>query len=236
MRLYVFSGAGLSAESGIATFRTGENPTWDGHDIRRVCWYPTWRQNYDEVHAFYNKRRMQLASVRPNAAHRMLAEWQSRYETRIITQNVDDLLERAGCTDVLHLHGNLTRLRCLGCRSVWDVGYKAFVPGTDHCPSCGSTRDIKPAVIFFHEDAEEYETFEAIRRRVRIGDAFVVIGTSGFVIDIASMVKRMSCTKILCNLEPSPDLDESVFKHVFFKPATAAVRDIDAILRQGFGH
>ena len=95
-KLIILTGAGLSAESGLRTFRDS-NGLWENHSIDVVCNGATWRANYDLVQTFYNDRRTQLASAAPNAAHRMIAGWQQRYETVILTQNVDDLLERAGC-------------------------------------------------------------------------------------------------------------------------------------------
>src|ERR1700748_76022 len=107
MQLIIFSGAGLSAESGIATFRDNANSLWNRFDPTVLAHYATWRQNFDRVHEFYNWRRSQLADVVPNAAHYAIADWQKRYETIVFTQNVDDLLERAGCSNVVHLHGKL---------------------------------------------------------------------------------------------------------------------------------
>ncbi len=252
MHLYVIAGAGLSAESNLPTFRTGPNATWAGHDLDKVCTHSTFRANFALVHQFYNERRAKLAApdVEPNAAHRMIVAWQRRYETSVITTNVDDLLERAGCADVLHLHGSLRRMRCepkgpgaarvaTGCGHVWEIGYAPFHAGRDACPACGSTVDPKPDVTFFEEYSPAYADFERLRKRSRLGDAYVVIGMSGAVLlagrSVDHVINRLSGLKILNNLEPSPYLDHTVFKHRFFEPATTAAGRIDTLLRQHFG-
>ena len=111
-KLIVISGAGLSAESGMALFRGG-NGLWNGHKISEVCWFPTWQANARLVYSFYNGLRVDLGTREPNPAHIKLAEWQRLYGAILVTQNVDDLLERAGCQDVLHLHGFLTSMQCV---------------------------------------------------------------------------------------------------------------------------
>ena len=250
MRLHILSGAGLSAESGIPTFRTGANATWEGHSIKEVCSHETWRDNFNKVHAFYNQRRSNLAEVVPNAAHAMIAKWQSTYETVIMTTNVDDLLERAGCVNVLHMHGSLKQMVCeargpghaknaKGCGHVWDIGYANFNPGHDSCPGCGSKDDCKPAVVFFGEYPAEYEVYWRNLKKVQRSDVFLVIGMSGAVwlngcaVDYA--VNRLSCLKILNNLEPNIDyMNHKVFKYHLFEPATTGVERIDGIIKNHF--
>lgn len=120
-KLLVFSGAGISAESGISTFRdAGGNGLWNGYRIEDVCTSHTWKQNFALVHSFYNARRQQLGQANPSSAHAMVASWQARYDTTIITQNVDDLLERAGVQNVIHLHGFLREMLCTACGQIWD--------------------------------------------------------------------------------------------------------------------
>src|ERR1043165_7736588 len=124
-KLAVITGAGLSAESGLRTFRD-QNGLWENHRIEEICHYGTWRDNFDKVHTFYNMRRVQLGEVQPNVGHRALAKWESQYDTTLLTQNVDDLLETSGAQNVVHLHGHLTRMKCSSCNHSWDIGKRAW--------------------------------------------------------------------------------------------------------------
>jgi NAD-dependent deacetylase len=233
-KLFVFSGAGLSAESGIQTFRNSPDGLWENHKIEQVCDYLTWKDNYDLVHQFYNARRTQLATVKPNAAHAMIAQWQARYPSTIMTQNVDDLLERAGCTDVVHLHGFLPEMVCEACGHVWHVGYAAW--GDDHCcPNnarsmpCRSRTGVKPNVVFFHQDAPRYRDLFAAIQAIEADDVVIVCGTSEAVIPIGCYLVDRPGFKIWNSLEPSPSLtyDASVIA-----PATEAFVKIDRMLAQ----
>lgn len=149
LKLIVFSGAGLSAESGLSTFRS-VNGLWSKHAIEQVCDLTTWEANYEAVHSFHNARRAEVGVAMPNDAHRFVAEWQRRYKTIILTQNVDNLLERAGCTDVIHLHGHVQEMICMECQNVWNIGYRPWETN-DRCPLCGSVGHVKPNVVFFNE-------------------------------------------------------------------------------------
>lgn len=239
-RLILFTGAGISAESGISTFR-GSTGLWNGHDIDEVCNYLTWRRNFHAVHNFYNARRTQLREVEPNDAHLMVREWQARYETVILTQNIDDLFERAGCTDVIHLHGSLTQMECHACGHVWDIGYRAWDQENERCESdkCNCKNAIKPGVVFFNQEAQQYSKLNKIINSLTSDDVVVVIGTSGNVIPISSLLENKPGYKILNNLEPSDSMiirmtDDSCFNEQFFEPASSAVNKIDEILRNRF--
>ena len=109
-KICVLTGAGISAESGIKTFRDSDG-LWEGHDVMEVASIDGWHKNPNLVLDFYNQRRAQLKEVKPNRAHEILAEWQDKYEVTIITQNVDNLHERAGSKNVIHLHGELLKVR-----------------------------------------------------------------------------------------------------------------------------
>lgn len=140
MRHIVFlSGAGISAESGISTFRDAGG-LWDRYNVMDVCSAEVFERNRQFVLDFYNKRRRELADKRPNAAHLMIAELQREFPGRVlnITQNIDDLFEKAGCQGTIHLHGELTKARCELCGYVWEIGY-ADIVGTEHCPACGAS-------------------------------------------------------------------------------------------------
>jgi len=185
-KVMILSGAGLSAESGIRTFRDHDG-LWEEYDVMQVCSTEGWRADRDLVTRFYNARRKDLADKSPNAAHYAIAELQKRYPGRIwnLTQNVDDLLERAGCDEVIHLHGTLRDLRCESCGHVWDVGY-AEQTEYDCCPRCKSDA-VRHNVVMFGESAPMYRK---IYEAVNDADLFVAIGTSGQVIDIVPIARE----------------------------------------------
>jgi NAD-dependent deacetylase len=235
-KIVCFSGAGLSAESGVPTFRDADG-LWEGHRHEDVADLRTWRRNRDLVFKFYNARRIALEGVEPNAAHRMLAGWQQDFECHVLTQNVDDLCERGGCTSVVHLHGEITKLRCCDptCGAVWDIGYTAW-SADKPCPSCGSARDatdVKPFVVFFHEEAPEYERMYSLINSLTDEDCVVVIGTSGAVLPFQSLLHGEPGYKILCNLEPleSEYWDNMLFDKVVYGKAAAESEQVDRAVR-----
>ncbi|MDD5350434.1 MAG: hypothetical protein PHQ12_09510 [Chthoniobacteraceae bacterium] len=229
-KLVILSGAGLSAESGLRTFRD-QNGLWENHSVNAVCNGATWRANFGLVHQFYNERRTQLATATPNAAHRQIADWQRRYKTVILTQNVDDLLERAGCRDVIHLHGFLPEMTCAACGHTWNIGYRAWKKEAP-CPRCQSVRDARPRIVFFGEPAPAYrllwESFAALTSR----DVAVIIGTSGVVLPITELALQSRGYKILNNLAPEPAIPGHLFDEVFYQPATQAAGEIDRLVRK----
>jgi NAD-dependent deacetylase len=229
-KLLILTGAGLSAESGLRTFR-GSDGLWENHSIMEVCNGATWRRNFDLVHDFYNARRIQLKTAAPNAAHRMIARWAERYETIILTQNVDDLLERAGCSAVVHLHGFLPEMRCVDCANVWNIGYETWQRG-GRCAHCPSVRGVRPNIVFFGEAAPEYETMWGALASLHADDVLLIIGTSGVVLPVAQMALQFEGCKILNNLEPEPAIDDRAFDRAIHLPATRAVVEIDGILRE----
>jgi NAD-dependent deacetylase len=227
--LVVFTGAGISADSGIQTFRDKDG-LWENHSVDEVANYLTWKENRGLVHRFYNQRRVQLATVQPNAAHHVVADWQKRYNARVITQNIDDLFERAGCTNVIHVHGNLTKMQCtaMGCLT-WDIGYTEWSE-TGRCPSCGSIRGVKPNVVFFNENAPEYTKMWLTLGKLSDEDVLVVIGTSGQVINIAEIAEACPATTVLSNLESAVSIRDESFSHVLHGRASERAADLDALV------
>lgn len=185
-KVMILSGAGLSAESGIRTFRDNDG-LWEEYNVMDVCSTEGWQKDRELVTRFYNARRKELADKKPNAAHNAIAVLQKKYPGRIwnLTQNVDDLLERAGCDEVIHLHGTLRDLRCESCGHVWDIG---FTEQTEHdcCPRCESAQ-VRHNVVMFGESAPMYRR---IYEAVNDSGLFVAIGTSGQVIDIVPIAKE----------------------------------------------
>ncbi|MGH6615762.1 NAD-dependent deacylase [Sphingomonas sp.] len=199
--IVILTGAGISAESGIATFR-GPGGLWEGHRVEDVCTPEALAHDPELVHRFYDLRRAALDDVVPNAAHDALArldrEWPG--ELLIVTQNVDDLHERAGATRMLHMHGELNSALCAACdaRAEW----RESLPPGSVCTACG-TAALRPDIVFFGEMPYRMEVIE---RALSRADLFVSIGTSGAVYPAAGFVQtaRYHGAKTLeLNLEPS---------------------------------
>lgn len=229
-KIIIFSGAGLSAESGISTFRDADG-TWENHKIEDVCTESTWKRNFELVHKFYSERRVQLANVKPNEAHKTIKRIQDKYpnETIVITQNVDDLLERAGVVDVIHVHGELTKMRCEACGRGWSIGYEEH-DITSRC-MCDSVKGVRPDIVFFGGQAPKYsEMFKAFDSTMNKDSIVVVVGTMGNVVNVESMVSQTPCTKFLNNLAPSPDLRAKHFTFVMYEPATSALPKIEEMI------
>lgn len=179
-KLVVLSGAGISAESGIKTFRDSDG-LWEGHDVMEVASPEGWHKNKELVLDFYNKRRQQLKDVKPNRAHEILAELEADFEVNIITQNVDDLHERAGSKKVLHLHGELLKVR-----STKNENY--ILDWTDdlnlgHFDDKGN--QLRPHIVWFGESVPALEEAVAITIQA---DYLVVIGTSLQVYPAAGLI------------------------------------------------
>lgn len=222
----IISGAGLSAESGIPTFRD-KGGLWEQYSIDVVANFLTFEQNRVAVFEFFNVFRGMLNHAQPNTAHRALARLQQQYgpeRIKLITQNVDDLLERAGCTEVLHVHGLLTQMQCLDCGQAWDIGYGEWPP-YGYCPGCASLA-VKPNVVLFNEEAPRYLDMYRIVGSMTGDDCFTALGTSGQVVPVGGMIYGFAGTKILCNLEPSPGLDDAQFDHCYYQPVTQAIDQI----------
>ena len=231
-KLLVFSGAGLSEPSGIQTFR-GQTGLWHDHKIEDVADYTTWKRNFDLVHEFYNARRAQLSSVQPNTAHAQIAVWQQAWpdQVEILTQNVDDLLERAGCVNVVHLHGELTKMQCTACGHTWPQAYAAWDVTSDRCGHCNSRKGVKPATVFFHEHAPEYLKLYRAVSSLTANHMVVVIGTSGVVLDVQTLFGSGAHKKVLNNLERHPAIDDRMFDHVLYESVTTAIDKIDTIVQ-----
>ena len=167
----VLTGAGMSAESGIATFR-GAGGLWEGHRVEEVATPEAWERNPELVTRFYNERRRAVWEAEPNAGHRTLAKWQDHFHVQIVTQNVDDLHERAGSKHVLHLHGELSKARSCGpSERVYGLDHWEM-QATDRCPEGHA---LRPHIVWFGEAvpmmAEAYPMMAE-------ADCIVVIGTS----------------------------------------------------------
>ena len=207
--IVILTGAGVSAESGVATFR-GPDGLWEGHRVEDVATPEAFQRDPRLVHAFYDARRAKLGTIGPNAAHEALARLDAEWpgELLLVTQNVDDLHERAGSKRLLHMHGELKRGWCLACdgRFEWDgdMGEAAV------CPACSTPGWVRPDIVWFGEMPYEMERIEAALQSC---DLFVSIGTSGAVYPAAGFVQTARYCGAHCveiNLEPSQG---SIFFH-----------------------
>ncbi len=234
--IMILSGAGLSAESGIKTFRDHDG-LWEEYDVMQVCSTQGWEADRELVTQFYNARRQDLKDKEANRAHIALAELEKRYPGKIynLTQNVDNLLEKAGCEDVIHLHGTLTDLRCESCGHVWDIGYEKQNVH-DACPVCESDL-VRHNVVMFGEAAPAYEhIYEAIEQC----QLFIAIGTSGQVIDIVPIASEFDHS-ILINPKREEYMSyfgsqgkyiEEYFEHFIQKNAGDAVDEMMGIIEE----
>jgi NAD-dependent deacetylase len=201
MRIVVLTGAGISAESGVPTFRDADG-LWEGHHVEDVATPEAYERQPSVVHQFYDARRAALAGVQPNGAHRALARLEAALgeELLVVTQNIDDLHERAGSARVLHMHGALRSALCRACggRVEWEGDLGDFPP----CPGCHEM-ELRPDVVWFGEIPYE---LERISTALETAELFVSIGTSGAVYPAAGFVEAASAygaRTLELNLVPS---------------------------------
>ncbi|MCI9846302.1 SIR2 family NAD-dependent protein deacylase [Flavobacterium pectinovorum] len=195
-KLVVLTGAGISAESGIKTFRDSDG-LWEGHDVMEVATPEGWRKNQELVLDFYNKRRQQLKEVEPNLGHKILAELEKDFDVYIITQNVDDLHERAGSTKVLHLHGELLKVRSTQNRDlILDWTEDLITGDLDE-----NGYQLRPHIVWFGEDVPALE--EAIEI-TETADYFAVIGTSLQVYPAAGLISYTDYKIPVFYIDPKP--------------------------------
>ncbi len=179
--LVALTGAGISAESGLKTFRDAGG-LWENHSVYEVASYEGWLRNPALVLEFYNQRRAQAAQAEPNAGHRALAALEQRYHVVVITQNVDDLHERGGSTHVLHLHGELRKVRSVEHEDlVYDIGAGAIALGD----TCERGAQLRPHIVWFGEEVPLIPLAASICRRA---DVFLVVGTSLAVYPAAGLI------------------------------------------------
>lgn len=231
--LVVLTGAGMSAESGVPTFR-GADGLWEGHHIEMVASPDGYERDPKLVQRFYNLRRAALNTVEPNAGHHALArlekEWKGPF--LLVTQNVDDLHERAGSKKLIHMHGELRKARCTACAAVFpwleDLGAETV------CIACGKTGRVRPHIVWFGEMPLELDTIFAALEQA---DLFLCIGTSGVVYPAAGFAaraaKRPGCRLIEMNLEATA-ISSQFHEHVI-GPSAVELPKLVARWLQGAG-
>ncbi|SFR43075.1 NAD-dependent deacetylase [Marinobacter gudaonensis] len=193
--IVVLTGAGISAESGLSTFRDNGG-LWEKHSVYDVATPEAFARNQDLVLRFYNDRRRQLASAKPNQAHQLLAELEKRYRVTVITQNVDDLHERGGSSNVIHLHGELTKARSSAHPElVYDIGYRDIQPGD----CCDWGAQLRPHIVWF---GEEVPLLEQAADIVRSADDLLIVGTSLQVYPAAGLVHEVDMDVPITVIDP----------------------------------
>ncbi len=223
-KVLILSGAGISAESGISTFRDSDG-LWAKHKVEDICMAGCLDTNGDATRAFYDERRADIEFKEPNYAHKVIVELKHQYpdDIAVFTQNVDDMFEKAGMKqdEIVHLHGFLRELRCRACDEVFEIGYKKQDEslGTQ-CPECGG--ELRPNIVFFGEAAPLYAN---LTQALNECELIVIIGTSGNVLDVTYFA-QLTDKSILNNLEPSDAIDDSYFTKVYYSKATEAIGDI----------
>lgn len=215
-RIVVLTGAGISAESGLSTFR-GNGGLWEGHNIQEVASPQGFAKNPDMVLRFYNERRRQGKTAKPNDGHKALVKLEEKYEVWIVTQNVDDLHEKAGSSNILHLHGELNKAR-----SVTDESYVVEIEGDinrgDLAPDGGQ---LRPHIVWFGEEVPKIEDAIEIMATASL---VIIVGTSLVVYPAAGLVHYAPLETPICVVDPNkPELSSE--REVFFieEPATTGL-------------
>lgn len=213
--IVVLTGAGISAESGIKTFRD-EDGLWEGHDVMQVASPLGWEKDQELVLDFYNQRRRQLHTVEPNAAHRALQKLETHYKVNIITQNVDDLHERAESQHVLHLHGELFKARS-SVDPTLIINWKKDLNNGDLCPK-GS--QLRPHIVWFGEPVPLLEEATKLTEKV---DILIIIGTSMQVYPAAGLVDFAPKNISIYFIDPKPMMTSSDNLYIIPKKASQGV-------------
>ena len=228
-KLIVLSGAGVSAESGIRTFRDS-NGLWENHDVMEVATPEGWRRNRALVLDFYNQRRKQARECQPNAAHRLLAELEQHLEVQIITQNVDDLHERAGSTKVLHLHGELKKAQSsLDPKLIYDLDHWEIREGD----KCEKGSQLRPFIVWF---GEEVPMIVPAMEMVQQADYLLVLGTSLQVYPAASLIDLAPKSSLKFLIDPNPpNYHSSKDFQIIAKSATQGMEIFTQLILENMG-
>ncbi len=213
-KIVVLTGAGMSAESGLKTFRD-ENGLWEGHDVMEVASPQGFARNPELVLEFYNQRRRQLLEVAPNAGHKALAELEQDFDVSIVTQNVDNLHEKAGSSHVVHLHGELFKVRStVNENHVLDWKKDLVLGDTDN-----KGHQLRPHIVWFGEMVPMLETAAQITQQAEI---LIIVGTSMQVYPAASLIHYAPNKTPIYFIDPKPNINSSDFENLTIIPKTAA--------------
>ena len=221
-KLVVLSGAGTSAESGLKTFRD-EDGLWEGHDVMEVATPEGFKKNPELVLEFYNQRRRQLKEAKPNLAHKILAELEKDFQVNIITQNVDDLHERAGSNNVLHLHGELFKVRPVNNPELIMEWKNDLIIGDKD----DNGNQLRPHVVWF---GEAVPAMIEATKIVEEADILVVIGTSLQVYPAAGLIDYAKSKTPIYLIDPKPEIGERPYLEIITESATLGMKRLKKIL------
>lgn len=244
-KVVFLTGSGLSADSGIPTFR-GRGGIYQGIAAEDIVSAVTLRKNPELLQRFCDDMRMGMKGIVPNDAHGMIAGLARDYGDRVIhlTQNIDGLMALAGHLETIELHGSIKRMKSLLKPNIQvEIGFKRYWSGTDEerpdqgfqfrCPKTNCF--FRPDIILFEEMAPNYKLLHAALGDLNPQDVFVVIGTQGVVLPINVFAIQAHCLRILNNLHESEDIDETLFNYSFLERAATAATKIDKIVRERLG-
>jgi len=231
-KILIFTGAGVSKESGIETFRDSADSLWNNHRIEDVATIDAWRKNRQLVLDFYNARRRQLDSVSPNSAHDAIAGMQSDYEVTLVTQNVDDLHERAGSKGVIHLHGELRKSRSSfpGSSETYDCAGDILIGD-----KCARGSQLRPHIVWFGESLDGNLVEKAIDAASQC-DVCIIVGTSMQVSPASEIPFLAKEDCVIFYVDPSdatfyvPEYRKPFFRHIK-EPATTGMQKVLKILK-----
>jgi NAD-dependent deacetylase len=240
-KIIFLTGAGLSADSGLRTFRGAEG-LYNGMRGEDLMSKEMLKSYPEIVHRFCDDLRVDLGSYAPNAAHEMISRIQLTYGAQAIhlTQNFDDLNERAGSPDVVHLHGELRKMRASGNdKDVIDIGYSRYWDDPAETTSdfyfqfrSKSNSLYRPDVILFGEYAPRYARLHKAFKHIRRDDIIIVIGTQGNVLPVNWLCSKANCPKILVNLHESEHIHSLLFQHCFFEQASTAATNVETLIHE----
>ena len=224
-KLVVLTGAGISAESGLKTFRDSDG-LWEGYDINEVATASAWRRNPALVQEFYNMRRKGVKQAQPNAAHHALAELESDFDVRIITQNIDDLHERAGSTNIIHLHGEILKMRS-------ERNEELIYPVEDDIRMGDVAEDggqLRPHIVWFEEAVPMMEDAALATRQA---DIFLIVGTSLVVYPAAGLVNYVAWDVPKFIIDKKIPYSSSLYNSTAIeKPAGEGMQELKVLLDQ----
>ncbi|MCL4130325.1 UNVERIFIED_CONTAM: hypothetical protein GTU68_008638 [Idotea baltica] len=222
--IVVLTGAGISAESGIKTFRDADG-LWEGHDVMEVATPEGFTTNPELVLNFYNQRRKQLLEVLPNQAHIDLAQLEQNFKVTIITQNVDDLHERSGSTNVIHLHGELTKVRSIGNPNDIQVWKTDLVMGD----TCKKGHQLRPHIVWFGEDVPMIDKAVSV---CETADVLIIVGTSMQVYPAASLMHYAPENAPTYFIDPKPNIESNKQVTVIAEKATIGVKKVIELINK----
>ncbi len=228
--IVILTGAGISAESGLATFRSA-NGLWNNHKVEDVATIEAFERNPAYVHEFYNELKKELVKAKPNAAHLAITRLQNEYPAQIsvITQNVDTLHEKAGNKNVYHIHGQINQAVCLNCGHILETFGDVDTETT--CPHCGIAGMMKPNIVFF---GENLLYMDKVDEMLKTCDLFLSVGTSGVVYPAAGFVQiAKMCGADTCEFNLETTSNNYLFdRHIIGKAGTTLPKFIDELLQQ----